>query len=205
MRRLSILVIIACVGLLIAPAAAIGKNVKDVNVVNTVLPVTLAPGTPIEVTVPVDEPLPVTVAPDNPIPVTVSTDYQFVGYSVAKVGPSSGIVLMHRICQESYGLAARMCTTKEFWTSPQMHFPAEKGAAWIQPSIVGYALVNGRTWVVDFSGAQIDMEDTTCGQWTEHWSATPWRGTALSGYSNVVITSGCGSELEVTCCTPATP
>ena len=208
MTRLMIYGTILCVGLFVMPTAGIGDKVKEVKVVNTPS-VTVTPGTLIEVTVPQDKPLPVTITPEAKIPVTVSSVYQFAGYSNDTVNPTGGIAEMHSVCQGTYGASARMCTTKEFWTSPDLYFETE---AWIQPTIVGYTLVRESThpdqnpvlWIVDFIGAQMDITDANCAQWTSREGGLSY-GLGVSADNKSIWPTYCYRLLQVTCCVPATP
>ena len=129
MKRLSIFGIIACVGLLFAPAAVIGQQGPpgglDVNVVNT--------------------PLPVTAQPDG-LSVNVSTVYRFAGYAGPTTGGAAGgIVGMHSICRSpspGFGPDARMCTSKEFWSSPHAVDPPPRS-----PRRLGFSLASSaRMW-----------------------------------------------------------
>jgi hypothetical protein len=189
MKRLTIFGIVACVGLLFAPAAVIGAGPPgglDVNVVNT--------------------PLPVTVQPDG-ISVNVSTVYQFVGYAGPTEGAAGGIVGMHAICQAEFGELARMCTSKEFWTSPEAVGPLPLLlSAWIQPSIVGIWQNGTEAFAMDFTGARLRLDSLglpTCHQWTT--SAEQFDGTFIAEFGGSVVLSydACVEPRLVTCCTPA--
>jgi hypothetical protein len=206
MTRSIIYGIILCIGLLLMPTVGISEKVKEVKVVNTPS-VTVTPESMIEVTVPQDKPLPVIITPEAKIPVTVSSVYQFVGYSNDTIRPTGGIAEMYSVCQRTYGASARMCTTKEFWNSPDLYFETE---AWIQPTIVGYTLVRESTgpyedhvlWIVDFIGAQMDIRDANCAQWTSRIES---RGLVVSSDNKSIWPTYCSRELQVTCCLPATP
>ncbi len=189
MKRLSIFGIIACVGLLFAPAAVIGAGPPgglDVNIVNT--------------------PLPVTVQPDG-LSVNVSTVYQFAGYAPRVSIESGGIVGMHGFCQAEFGDLSRMCTSKEFWTSPEAVGPLPLLlSAWIQPSIVGIWQNGTEAFAMDFTGARLRLDSLglpTCHQWTT--SAEEVDGTVIAEFGgSVVLSSGnCAEPRLVTCCTPA--
>jgi hypothetical protein len=102
MKRLTILGIIACVGLLVAPAAVFAP-----------------PGPPdgLDVNVASPLPLPVTVQPDG-LTVNVSTVYRFEGFTdAATTGDSGGTPGMHAICRNQFGQFARLCTEEEFFKS----------------------------------------------------------------------------------------
>jgi hypothetical protein len=185
MKRLTIFGIIACVGLLFAPAAVISKEVQNVTVTNT--------------------PLPVTVQSDG-ISVNVSTVYQFVGFSDDLTdGNPGGVTGMHAICQTDFEDGhARMCTSKEYWTSPSA---AEAlVAAWIHPTVVGIISRAGGDAAIDFSGAILLIGDAvydgfpTCARWTSIGSGT--NGTTLISES-LIVPSPCDIPRPVTCCAPA--
>jgi len=73
-----------------------------------------------------------------------SKEYRFVGYSSAKTTGCpfnkfpGGILAMSALCQPDFGRSARMCTTKEYITSPYPGSVAGGGPGWIQPYIVGF-------------------------------------------------------------------
>jgi hypothetical protein len=200
MRRLTIFGIIAIVGLLFAPVAVIGQKGPpgglDVNVVNT--------------------PLPVTVQPDG-LSVNVSTVYQFVGYTTDPVSISGGVVSMHGLCQAAgFGDLSRMCTSKEFWTSPAaIGPPLDPGFAWIQPTIVG--ILPGATALaslpLDFSGGSPGLGTfgksviATCSQWTSDSSGDRGAGVLKhvlqSGPEMFLSGQSCDKQNLVTCCAPA--
>lgn len=199
MKRLKIFGIIACVGVLFAPAAVIGAGPKaglEVTVTNT--------------------PLPVTVQPDG-LSVNVSTVYQFAGYTQLKTtGDAGGVLGMNKLCTE-FGALARMCTSREYWTTPgaklDEHGPGSVAlAAWIQPSVVGVAYDGGNDHLVvmDFSGAVVSYALTpgigdqgTCAQWNTDSSGV--RGTFLQTPTGGVVLGRkvCSDSLRVTCCAPA--
>jgi hypothetical protein len=127
------------------------------------------------------------------------------------------IVGMHRACQKDFGALARMCTSKEFWTSPSVEIPPI--AAWIQPSVVGTFTreVNGRvdSYAIDFWGKYYglnywDNDDRaparlpTCYGWSS--SSGDLRGIALMDHEIdglALITHACSATNIITCCTPA--
>lgn len=58
--------------------------------------------------------------------------YRFVGYATTTPRQGGeGFVAMHTSCQEDFGPLARMCTTEEFWLSPNAGYP--DSSAWIHP------------------------------------------------------------------------
>jgi len=150
MKRLTILGIIACVGLLFAPAAVLGAGPPgglEVKVVDPLpLPVTGDVNATVTGEVDVTNTPDVTVVNDqmSPIPVTVQNVsngnsgnmiYGFVGYSAESTQGGAGRLVMNQLCQDAFGTTARMCTTGEYYASPVA--PTETGhdRAWIQPVI----------------------------------------------------------------------
>ena len=58
-------------------------------------------------------------------PAAVSDVFRFVGYTddATNAEPDTidggqGLLAMHALCQDDFTLDARMCTSKEFWLSP---------------------------------------------------------------------------------------
>jgi hypothetical protein len=191
MKRLTILGIIVCVGLVIAPAAVIGAGPPDgvdVNVANE-------PG--------------VRVLNDdtNPVPVNVSTVYRFAGYSAGTTtGDAGGIIGMHSICQDTFGPDARMCTSEEFWRSPAIAPPGPGSIRWVQPSFIAFAFEGTDRWCMYFSGVTLSGCSplvTSCGKWTSDSATSSYKGTVISADEGVISLTGCNLPLKVTCCLPA--
>jgi len=188
MKRLTILGIIACLGLLFAPAAVLGgpsgpPNGLDVNVVNE-------PG--------------VTVLNNNtnPVPVTVQTMYRFAGFSTTETnGDTGGIGGMHLICQTDLGdTSARMCTTKEFMLSPNIPAAGAGVSAWVQPTIVSTVIDSGELMHCDYSLVCYDRQSANCYNWA--YSDNVAAGTFFNFSIGVVQNSPCGINRRVACCTP---
>lgn len=231
MKRLTILGIIACVGLLFAPAAVIGDPAGppgglDVNVVNPVpLPVT---GT-IDATVTgevnanvVNEPGVTVLNNDtNPVPVNVQSGgppvYRFVGITEALTTGSGGegIVGMNTKCQ-AVRVGARMCTSKEVFDTGLTSFNND-ASAWVAPSISDVTLIvsdDGRqSWVghtvegMRFESNSVEAgvhprEATyNCFNWTSAERGA--NGTVLSAFSGSIAFSFCDTPRAIACCAPA--
>ena len=235
MERLRILVIIACLALLCAPAAVFGDPAGppgglDVKIVNP-LPVPVTGDVNATVSGDVNATVSgdvnavqsgdwkVTVENDEskPVPVkgtmNVSTIYRYAGLSEGLTkGNAGGIVRMHLICQQTFSAMARMCTSAEFWQSPNITslLGEEGGQAWIHPTVVTYN--SNEDIYVDFSGRDLPPVVTqlhigappTCDQWR---GGAERRGTAVAfsegthgvGY---IMPPGCDEELRVVCCLP---
>jgi len=99
--------------------------------------------------------------------------YRFVGYSSSEeadlVTGEFGLPPLYAACQDltGFGPAARMCTTEEFMTSPNIDVPTATNA-WISPTIIGF---DGTT-AVDFSGVEASPDLFIClgpnGNWTSN-------------------------------------
>jgi len=195
MKRLVILGIIACVGLLAGSTALIGGPA----------------GPPGGLKVKVVNPLPLPVTGT----VNDSTVYRFVGYSRGTTtGAAGGPLGMHAICQASFGLDARMCTTEEFWKTPPTGITLEDPiSAWIQPVIIAtYFDPTGpqgsQVIYVEYSGIRAKAETGSaptryfsCGQ----WSNDDVQGLTVTSAGRVGI-GACnpGEPQPVSCCRPAT-
>ena len=171
MKKLTIFGIIACSGLLSAPAAVIGAGPPKVKV-------------------------------------NVSTVYQFTGYAGETTGNAGGIDGMHAICQAAFGDQARMCTTKEFWTSPGA-VPPDSLQAWVHPSVVGMFQNDSGSgidnYALDFSGRQLPLSSGIVLPTCDQWSTAVGLGTVIFPGDASVQLAQCDSivPLEVTCCVPA--
>jgi len=179
MKRLTILGIVACVGLLFAPAAVIGNP----------------------------------AGPPGGLDVNDISVYRFVGYSTATTtGNAGGFVGIYQICQNEFGPMARMCTTEEFFKSPNIEDPplAGQGAAWVEPHFIA-AFPNPSdptktVFVEAFSGKMITPANLRCGGWT--LSGDTIDGTVIRRSFNndtpgvTVTTAVCDGNLHVTCCIP---
>ena len=147
--------------------------------------------------------------------VNVSTEYQLAGYSTGTTnGSAGGVGGMHALCQSDFGEQARMCTTKEWWTSPNAGPPPQGARTWVSPSPVGThaipdadymsgdALLSGWT---DWTGYQLTQRLTsiarppTCLQWTQ--SAGSLNGSVVTEQGAIEF-DGCFETNRVTCCTP---
>jgi hypothetical protein len=195
MRKLVILGIIACVGLLAGSTALIGGPA----------------GPPGGLKVKVVNPLPLPVTGT----VNDSTVYRFVGYSHGTTtGDAGGPIGMHSICQASFGLDARMCTTEEFWKTPPRRTTLEDSTrGWIQPVIIAtYFDPTGpegsQQIYVEYSGIRARAENGSAP--TRYFSCGQWSNDNVQGLtvtsSGRVGTGDCTPEdgpQHVSCCRPA--
>jgi uncharacterized membrane protein len=161
MRKLLIVEIIACGGMMFAPAAVISEPAGppggiDVNLVNPLpVPVTVEGDASVtgDVNVTNTPDVNVTNTPDvnvvndatNPIsvkinasdiPQRITSDYMFTGVTSALYdGNLGGIVGAANKCRSEFGSTARMCTTKDIVLFPPNVTSIESSqvVAWIQP------------------------------------------------------------------------
>jgi len=190
MKRLTILGIIACVGLVFAPAAVLGAPA----------------GPPVEWQVHVVNEAGVAVVNDdsNPVPVIVQTVYRFAGFSTTTTnGDAGGIGGMHSICQTDLNdTSARMCTTEELLLSPNIPAAGLGYTAWVQPKIVSTVIDAGLLLHCDYTGICFSRQSANCYGWGR--SDNEARGIVFNGYTGGVVASqDCDHTYRVTCCTPA--
>jgi hypothetical protein len=183
MKRLTILVVIACVGLLVGSTA-----------LNTG-----AAGPPGGLNVKVL----------HPIPFYRFVGFS----SATTTGDAGGPLGMHTICQRSFGPDARMCTTEEFWKTPPTDNTLEDSTSgWIQPVIIATyfdptAPEGSQQIYVEYSGIRARAETGSaptryfsCGQ----WSNDKVQGLTVTSSGRVSI-GDCGPDAQhVSCCRPAT-
>lgn len=145
-------------------------------------------------------------------PKLISPTFQFVEYSeVTTDGNAGGPDGMNEICQKDYGPTARMCTSKEWWTTHHM-VPVEFDRvawAWVHPSTV--TTFQGPTYAttVDWTGLHtllISQVDPGIGITCDLWSTPRPRQTGLAIRVNLggyLIQRSCALEAHVACCVPA--
>jgi hypothetical protein len=227
MKRLAILGIIASLSLLFAPASVVGDpggppGGMDVNVVNTdPLPVTGDVNATVIGGVDVKNTPNVTVTnnSENPVPVTVKNDaltveisnaFGFIGYSSRTTdGHAVGYDTMYEWCQRDFGLNARMCTTEEFFKSPNIvPPPATPGdpVAWVQPTILSVFYTGEQAssyfYAEPWAGA-VPLGNRDCAFWTSNYEGD--YGLAIRGTQIDVLGvygTRCSTEAHVTCCVP---
>ena len=147
--------------------------------------------------------------------VNVSTEYQLAGYSTGTTnGNAGGVGGMHALCQSDFGEHARMCTTKEWWTSPNAGPPPQNARTWVNPSPVATIAIPDANYMsgdsistgwIDWTGYQrIQVKSTiarppTCTQWT--FNAASFEGSVVTEQGAIEFDS-CSIINRVTCCTP---
>lgn len=114
--------------------------------------------------------------------------YQFVGYSDGTTDGGQGFIHMHRLCQADFGDTARMCTTEEFFNSPNAADPVEGNAptegAWIHPIPVSVSIWD-------------EQHRLACVGWSNTSFST---GSAVLSEGRISESIQCNSDLTVTCC-----
>jgi hypothetical protein len=191
MKRLTIFGIIACIGLLFAPAAVTGAGPPgglDVNVVNE---------------------LGVTVLNDDttPVPVTVQSAplIRFVGFTDEQTtGKAGGLNGMNQLCQDRYpGIKARICTTRQWVDTGAPYFIRPDDEAWIIPTVV--AMTSAQTefiTVATYDGGLftfVDPAHFNCSFWTSEGDDLGW----VIGEDGLTRRRACRNEFDVACCAPA--
>ena len=128
-----------------------------------------------------------------------SNEFRFIGFTHTHdafhtIAGDQGMILMHALCQDDFGLDSRMCTSEEFWLSPNAEAPAAPAAG------AADAWLHIQSLTVDFAGlAQNPPADGSinCRGWTN-----------LDTVTVVVTTDGkpnlatCNVTRPVTCCAP---
>jgi len=227
MKRLTILGIIACVGLVFAPAAVIGGPAGppgglDVNVVNPVpLPVTGAVDAnvtgDVDVNV-VNEPG-VTVLNDTskPIPVAVISGgpplLRYVGLTEPHSAEGPGYIGMNRACQDAFGTGSRMCSTEDFFDSALTQPIGDYAWISVTPASFHTEMLPGglKLWqLYTRSGLNIivtrdpDYESFSfnCRDWR---IATPADLGAMISPDGELASQECTAILPIACCAPEVP
>ena len=229
MTRRAIFCILACMAMLAVPAsvmaatppAGITGNVTVVNPPSAPVPVTgsvtaTIPGgvnatVPDGVTVNNALSAPVPVAVQSLPSVSVSTGYHFVGYSTATTtGAAGGTFGMNAICETSFpGTSARICTTREFFSSPVVPTTSPP-RAWIQPLLISVLTIPGETegtwyfFLVDTTGygwGYAHIFTGPCAQWTSGGGTDV--GLTVDTYTGQVSHAPCSfGPYPVACCVP---
>ncbi len=105
--------------------------------------------------------------------------YQFVGFTddvptaTDTINGGQGMLAMHALCQDDFGPDARMCTSEEFWLSPNAAAAAD---SWLLKHCTSEATASSTIW-----GLVVTPD------------GKPATAPAISG---------CETVRPVTCCTP---
>ena len=170
------------VNIINTPEVSVG-NTPNVNVVNT--PNVNVVNTP-----------DVNITNMAPIQVKTSNVYHFAGFSKKKLIGSSGIAALHAGCQSSFGAAARICTTKEIFKTPELS-SVTTGQGWAHPVVVSEFINSANKRVMrDFSGLSAITLSMSCDGWS---SATS--GLLYAAGEEFYVTD-CSVAQRISCCTP---
>jgi len=154
------------------PAVSVG-NTPNVNVVNT-------PD--------------VNITNMTPIQVKASNVYHFTGFSKKKLIGSSGVAALHAGCQSDFGSAARMCTTKEIFKTPDLT-TVTTGQGWSHPVVVSEFLnLSNKRVMRDFSGLSAITLSMSCDGWSKNTS-----GILYSAREGFQVTN-CSVAQRISCC-----
>lgn len=161
-------------------------------------------------------PVPVTIA--NPVSVRTGGVYRYVGTTVAETLPNIGLNGMNNVCRAEFGNEARMCSTKEFFLTPDTS-STPQGTAHIRPvqtstvwQSVGEDILEGRAQYAEWTGLTRlgrTWPISMCGGWNSSASqntlsvlVTDADGVQLFRSNHNNIDYSCADERSVTCCTP---
>ncbi len=127
---------------------------------------------------------------------STSNEFRFIGFTHTHdafhtIAGDQGMILMHALCQDDFGLDARMCTGEEFWLSPNAEAPSAD--AWLHNKPFQSTAFSP----TDFTGFAHPNEN--CRGWT----------ITAAGIAGVVTTDGKPGQIgcsaivrPVTCCAP---
>ena len=128
-------------------------------------------------------------------PAAVSDVFRFVGFTddtadagLDVIDGGQGMLAMHALCQDEFSLDARMCTSKEFWLSPNAEAPSFADA-WLHSDRQGSSN--------DFTGIVINFN---CLGWSASGFST---GYGVTTAGKPAIGLSCAIDRPVTCCAPA--
>lgn len=145
----------------------------------------------------------------NPVPVE-QRSYRYAGHSTTFTLPA-GINHMHATCQTDFGNEARMCTTREFYETPEISSITLAAAPWIEPvissmisngSVMHYVVVGGRVLA---DGLPLpDITGVNCNGWADPNGGH--RGTVINhdppSDAYFISWSVCNVSRPVACCIP---
>ena len=130
-------------------------------------------------------------------PAAASNEFRFTGFTDETfngepdtIDGGQGMIAMHALCQDDFGLDARMCTGEEFWLSPNAEAPSAD--AWLHNKPFQSTAFSP----TDFTGFAHPNEN--CRGWT----------ITAGGVAAIVTTDGkpaivsCDIARPVTCCAP---
>lgn len=150
-------------------------------------------------------PVPVTLS--EPVQINMGTKYRFRGTSTFSFLPNVGLNGMNAVCRSDFGIDARMCTTKEFFQTPDTT-SFTRNRAWIKPHYELSYIVPGTNSVffVDYSGGGWGGSPAfgDCDMFTSSSSALTGATITMPvvGAAQTAIFAACDDNLPVSCCTP---
>ncbi len=129
---------------------------------------------------------------------STSNEFRFTGFTddapvntlPNTIDGGQGMLDMHALCQDDFGPNSRMCTSEEFWQSPNAEAPAAD--AWLHFTYVGSGS--------DFSGIEVSASTLSCNAWTIMSAGNSGMVVTTAGKSATVL--GCDTPRPVTCCEP---
>ena len=146
----------------------------------------------------------------NPVPVTVTNEcttstgeYQVIGVTTDSVPADIGINGIYKACEITFGDGARMCTSKEVLSTPNLdtvlaELPAGTGA-WVTRTVISTHMINDELYYVFDFGASYPERFLNC----NGWSASGFGGGTLFKSSEgpiIIDVNSCAALQRVTCC-----
>ena len=123
-------------------------------------------------------------APLSAKPLETGGVFEFVGFTTIETRDGNdGIVAMHEACQIEFGPDTRMCTTEEYFRSPNAEGTATP--AWIQGT--SYSSTQDWTGVSDLNNCFF-------------WSAASGSSVWSVGANGHLVLSLCSGARPITCC-----
>ena len=131
----------------------------------------------------------------EPPPPAPSNEFRFIGFTdtddvTHTINGGQGMLAMHELCQDDFGLDARMCTSKEFWLSPNAEAPGAD--AWLHTKPFQTTAFSP----TDFTGFANPIENC------RGWTITAAGAAAIVTTDGKPAIEGCNLARPVTCCEP---
>ncbi len=128
---------------------------------------------------------------------STSNEFRFVGFTDEAfnglddtINGGQGMIAMHAFCQDDFGPDARMCTSKEFWLSPNAEAPSAD--AWLHTKPFQTTAFSP----TDFTGFANPIENC------RGWTITAAGAAAIVTTDGKPAIEGCNLARPVTCCEP---
>jgi hypothetical protein len=136
---------------------------------------------------------------DGGEPPAPSNEFRFIGFTndatnalADTIDGGQGMLAMHALCQDDFGPDARLCTSEEFWLSPNAEAPTVN--SWL------HSVGPGGT--SDFMASSITRK--SC----QGWATSSDQGTGMvvkpdgKPEFSSLLHAGCDVARPVTCCAP---